>query len=1194
VSQFKLYLFGPPRLERNGQPVEIKLRKALALLVYLATTRQPHSREALATLFWPEHNQRSALANLRRLLYDLNQLVGEQVLDTAADAIRLRTGIDVWVDAQHFQALLAEASSDKGAQGAPRWQGDQVTGIATGRAITQSPSHPVTQSRLAEAATLYKDDFLAGFTLPDCPSFDDWQFFQREELRRLFASLMAQLTTLHEAGEALDEALHYARRWLALDPLDEAVHRRLMQLFVLSGQSAAAIRQYDECVRILKRELDVPPEAETTALYEAIRTKRFPPPGKVTRGPKGRPGDKVTGRWGEHPITQPPSHPVTLSPPHNLPVQTTPFVGRKHEIADLIRSLSDPNCRLLTLVGPGGIGKTRLAVEVAQAMIDSKEDGSTDNPKSKIQNLMYGSTDDPKSKIQNLKFSDGVFFVALQPVSAPSGLVPTISAALGLQFYEGAPPQDQLLNFLREKQVLLVLDNFEHLLPGAGLVVEILAAAPGTKMLVTSREALKLAEEWFHPLAGMRLPQAFPPTEEVTRGPKGRPDDKVTELSNHPITQSPSHPVTAASDAVELFIQTARRAQVGFEPEAHYTDIVRICRLVDGMPLAIVLAASWLKVLSSAQIAIEIEQNMDILVTRYQNVPERHRSMRAVLEHSWRLLSEDAQQVLKRMSVFQGSFVQDAAATIAGATFTTLSELVEKAWLYLTPDERYQLHELLRQFAAEELAANASDTAETRDRHAEYYLRQVARRERALKGPEQRAALSEIDLELENARAAWFWAADQGYVQQIDGALHGFYLYFHTRGRYAEGQEIFAHALQLLDRPIASGDAVEVERVRGRLLARQAGCQIMLGELDAAEGGLDTALNQTEDRRERTFIYFMHGRATRVRSNRPAAEAAFRQSLRLSRERDDQNDMAEALLGLSDMAASFGDWAEAHRLAVEALAICRRLHRPDLNARVLAAMAWATNSLGGYAESARYYSESLSIFEAIGDPQGVALATSFLGWVAFCEGGSRLAEALSFYRQAMTIWRQIGHRVNLGMSLGDYALAACELGDYATALDCGQEGLAIMEELHHFDLMAYNLCGMGAAACGMGDLQAGRQYLLRALKLAHGAQIFPQASLAVYFLSQLLVTESQDAGLSASQRLETQANAARLLAWVIHRPTTWQLFRDRAQQLLAELAESLPADTMAAAQQRGREQTLEGVATELLGASSLAAMPFGS
>jgi tetratricopeptide (TPR) repeat protein len=252
---------------------------------------------------------------------------------------------------------------------------------------------------------------------------------------------------------------------------------------------------------------------------------------------------------------------------------------------------------------------------------------------------------------------------------------------------------------------------------------------------------------------------------------------------------------------------------------------------------------------------------------------------------------------------------------------------------------------------------------------------------------------------------------------------------------------------------------------------------------------------------------------------------------------------------------------------------------------VLASLAWPTNCLGGYAESARYYRESLTISEAIGDPQGVALATSFLGWVSFCEGESGLVEALSLYQQAITIWRHIGHRVDLAMSLGDYALVAYELGDYPTAMRCGQEGLAITDEFHHFDLMAYNLCGMGAAACGMGDLQTARQYLLRSLKLAHESQIFPQASLAIYFFARLLVLESQNAtpgGAPGVEQLEKQAHAVELLAWVIHQPATWQLIRDRAQHVLAELLESLPAGTAATAQQRGREKTLEDIATEIL------------
>jgi predicted ATPase len=887
-------------------------------------------------------------------------------------------------------------------------------------------------------------------------------------------------------------------------------------------------------------------------------------------------GDKETegALWAQsphHPVTSSPSHLVTQS---NLPVQTTPFVGRKHELADLIRSLAEPNCRLLSLVGPGGIGKTRLAIEAAQTILDPSMDSE--------------SSLDPKSKIQNPKFADGVFFVALQPVSTPSGLVSTISAALGFHFYDGAPPQQQLLNFLREKQALLILDNFEHLLPGAGLVGEILASAPSVKVLVTSREALKLAEEWFHPLAGMRLP----PSERVTTWQ----GDRMAGA------QSPPHPVTALPDAIELFIQTARRAKAGFEPEAHYVDIVRICRLVDGMPLAIVLAASWLKVLSSAQIASEIEQSMDILVTRYQNIPERHRSMRAVLEHSWRLLSEDAQQVLRRMSVFQGSFLPDAAAIIAGATFMTLSELVEKAWLYLTPGERYQLHELLRQFAGEELAQQAMDEAETRDRHAEFYLRQIAQREHALQGPEQRVALSEIDIEIENTRAAWYRAAGHGHVELLDEALHGLYLFFHIRSRYAEGQELLAHALYQLD-AIAAGEPLGARRLpdenagtylphsgvgglrarlQARLRARIGSFFVSQGDLDAANTHFEAVLSSSTEHRELAFVYALLGNAARWRGDRPSAESALQKSLTHARICGNHNLLAETLLVLSDTKSSFGDFAGGERYARESLALCRKLQRPDLTAHVLAALAWATNCLGGYAESARYYRESLAIAESIGNPFGIALAIQFLGWVAFCEGGQRLVEALALYKQALAVYRQIGHRNLLAMSLGDYALAASEVGDAATAFRCAEEGLAITEEIDHRALMSYNLNCLGAAACGLNDLEASRRYLLRALQISAALQIPDSAALTLYLFAQLLLKEGERSDLPASEKLQKQGQAVELLALVINQPATWQLIRDRAQRVLAELLESLPADTAATAQQRGREKTLEDIATEVL------------
>jgi DNA-binding SARP family transcriptional activator/predicted ATPase len=1122
----RFYLFGPPRLERNGQPLAINLRKALALLVYLAVTRQSHSRDALATLFWPEKDQQSARANLRRLLYDLNQLLGQPLVEAAGEGITLQPGA-LWLDSQQFQNALAE---DRSLLPSPH------------------PPEPAHLARLIEAVDLYKDDFLAGFTLPDCPGFDDWQFFQREELRRAFAGLLQQLTAAYESQSKFDEALRYARRWLALDRLEERVHRRLMGLYAQAGQPAAALRQYEECVRVLAEELEVSPESETTALYEAIRTRRFPASDKVTSWQD----DKMIGK-----ITPSPCHPGTVTSPHNLPAQTTPFVGRCQELNELLQRLADPACRLLTLVGPGGIGKTRLALEAAGTILDSRFWSLN------LDEAMY--PDAPKSKIQTPKFPDGVFFVPLQPVNAVSGLVPAIAAALGFQFYTGVSPQVQLLNFLREKTLLLVLDNFEHLLAGAAVVEEILAGAPGIKLLVTSREALKLQQEWFHPLAGMRLP----PQPWLY----GWTDQTASSQAGETITQY---------DAVQLFVQSARRSVVTFDPEPEQEPIVRICRLVDGMPLGIELAASWLKVLSCSQIAQEIERGIDILVTRHQNVPARHRNIRVVMEQSWQLLDEQTQQVLKRLSVFQSNFLQEAAVAVTGAGWFALAEAVEKAWVYKVPGERYQMHELLRQFAAEKLAEAPTHQAEAQRRHAAFYLQRLAQQEQPLLGPKQQSALETISADIDNVLVAWERAANQQEFMLIAQALQAFYLYFHIRSRYVDGELALNHALQQLTGFTSPVSPVDPRQLRRRLLARLAAFRHYQGDLVAADRYSHDALQANPDRREQAFIYELLGKTARIRGERACAEKALHKSLALSQELGDLNQTIGALHGLSDTVASFGAFAESEAYARQALTLCRQLQRPDWTARVLASLAWVNSCRGNYPEAEQFYRESLVITEQIGNPYGMALAINFLGWMAFCAGGARLPEALTFYDRALSIWRQIGQRSNLAMGLGDYALAACELGHYAVAFEYAQEGLAITEQLNHLNLTAYNLNVLGAAACGLADFAASRRYLLRALHMTVEAQIIDSLAVTFYLLAQLLIQESAHLTLPAAEQVQKQSQALEWLTLVIHHPPTWQLFRDRARRAQADLIDTLPPEVAEAAIGRGQCSTLAEAALTLL------------
>lgn len=278
-----------------------------------------------------------------------------------------------------------------------------------------------------------------------------------------------------------------------------------------------------------------------------------------------------------------------------------------------------------------------------------------------------------QTEAANAWFADGIFFVPLQPVSTTSGVIAAIAEGVGFRFYSDTPPQQQLVNFLHTKQMLLVLDNLEHLPEGALLVAELLSKAPHVKILATSQKALNLYEEWFHPLTGMTLPH-------------------TTDRQLYPDLASAGEPSSAAADAVQLFVQSARRARSDFTLAAENEAVVRICRLVDGMPLAIELAAAWLKVLPCPKIADELERSLDLLTTRHQNIPVRHRSMHAVLEQAWQLLDEEQRDVLKRLAVFRGGCTQDAAQVIANADVLTLVTLVENALLWITPSGRYQMH----------------------------------------------------------------------------------------------------------------------------------------------------------------------------------------------------------------------------------------------------------------------------------------------------------------------------------------------------------------------------------------------------------------------------------------------------------------------------------------------------------------------
>ncbi len=714
---------------------------------------------------------------------------------------------------------------------------------------------------------------------------------------------------------------------------------------------------------------------------------------------------------------------------YNLAPQPTPFVGREKELVGIARCLEDANCRLLTLVGPGGIGKTRLAIQAARNIIDTPS--------------------------KRAIFAHGVILVSLAPVSSLGGLISAIAEAADCVFYADVPPRQQLLDYLREKRMLLVLDSYEHLLAYNDLLAEMLATAPAVKILVTSREALHLQQAWFHPVEGMSFPQ--------------EDDDMALE----------------AFDAVRLFLQCARRARPGFSLAAEGQAVARICRLVEGMPLAIELAAAWLNMLSCAQIAVEIERNLGFLAAQRVDVPERHRSVRAVFAHSWQLLSEAERDTLKKLSVFRGDFRHEAAEHVAGASLMLLRTLVEKSLLRPAGGGRYQLHELLTQFAAEKLRVDATEKAATHERHSCYYLAFLQAREGTLQGREQQRALDEIDREIENVRAGWNWAIEQGQADAVARSLESLYNFYQIQSRYQEGEETFGHAAAHLEPPVQP-DQRSFETLRVKIMARWGAFCGFLGLAAPARDRLETSLAAAQKlglAREIAFCLDFLGQMAGWQGHYTQAKRLLEESLAISRAMDDRQGMAYSLYNLAEVVQFLGSTSKARRLAEESLAISRELGRRDWVAYALDRLGYATLILSEYAESERYYRESLVTFEEIGSQLGISLTLGGLALIAWAVGGAKPTQAEAWGQRSLAIARDCGHRFHVATRLAILGLVTFGGGKPEEARQIFQEGLTISKALDAAMPMTVCLAGLGDVHRQLGDLRASKEYLFESLSL---------------------------------------------------------------------------------------------------------------
>jgi DNA-binding SARP family transcriptional activator/predicted ATPase len=912
MAVLNLSLFGPFTAACDEkQPISFPTQKAQALLIYLLVENErPHRRESLFTTLWPGMPEKSARQNLRQVLYSLNKSFQEMTGSNGDDqvsfllsdrrTIQMNPDAAASVDLHRLGALMREY---------------------------QNHEHPSLEKcakcrrKLEEAAEIYQGDFLEDFYLEDSNLFEDWAEAVREKYRRLAIEVLSTLAEIYIFHEEYANAEKVIDRQLEMDDLLENAHRQRMEVLALSGRRLEALRHYQEYRSKLADELGEPPSSAVARLYDRIREEGLSPE-----------------RSQPHQVMS-----EARPPRHNLVPQLTPFIGRQRELEQLDELLGNPNNRLISIVGPGGMGKTRLAIACAERQVNLE-------------------LDEPDRCL----FPDGVFFVPLVDIQETDHIPHAIAKAVNRAFNPGNRVEfdrgnvsQQLLDLLAGLRTFLVLDNFELLLEGAGFLVDILQAAPLVKVLATSRERLNLHGEQVFPIDGLD----YPKSEAL----KDRGDDT----------------------AKRLFVESAQRIQPGFELGPGDTaDLDRICRLLGGMPLGLELAASWVDILPLKAIAAEIQKGIDILETGTRGIPKRHSSLRAVCESTWRQLEENEQQVFASLSVFRNGFTREAAQAVSGASLRVLASLQNKSLIQFQPAyQRYHIHPYLLSYSAEQLLSIPELEICTRDRHAEFFGSLVADQRAAFESGILEAAIHLMEAEIANIRLAWDWALDRDQYHQVEIMMDCICYYYDSRWQIEEAVTICQSGVSNLEKwgrfaeneDRGSPDAVLIKRLNQKICAWYSYFDLY-NQLYQAANHQKIPL-EVDSRSEKGLIFYYTGAKEHSSGDLDFDEDQLQEVLTLGRETGIQWIVLRLMAFLGDIAWYSGSPRDAlnHYQMFLDEAHSQGSHWGEILA--YQNMGWAARRMRDYPNAICYFQKSLELAQHHGNTREMIGASVDLGFL---------------------------------------------------------------------------------------------------------------------------------------------------------------------------------------------------------------------
>ncbi|WP_297854598.1 tetratricopeptide repeat protein [Meiothermus sp.] len=896
-----------------------------------------------------------------------------------------------WVSREHLAALLYPDEDEPTARHRLRLLLSRIRELPWAKPLEAEPQRlrflvdtdvqafrvAIRQRDWARAIQLHPQPLLHPFVVREAPAFEAWLETERESLRSLWREAVLQAAlNLGQTGRH-PEAASLLRQVWEQDTFDEQVLQAYLHNLYAQGNRDGALEVYALFKNRLQNELGLAPLPETTYLAEAIR--------------QGQPLHRID------------------PPADRLPIPESPLVGRRKELAELRPGAT----RLLVLTGLGGVGKTRLALELARQQAE--------------------------------QMAQGAYFVSLAAVESLEQAFSTMAQTLGFGFFGQREPKTQLLDYLKNKEMLLVLDNFDGLMAEAGLLLELLEQAPRLRLLVTSRLPLELPGAWNYALQGL---------------PEPHPDD------------------LGSSEAIALFVQAARRAHPGFAATpADLPTIAQLCRTVGGLPLALELAAAWVRELSCGEILEEVQSNLGLLGGAEAGV-------QAVFEYTWNLLSPEQQRLLAGLSVFAGGFGRRAAEQVTGASHYLLLSLLGRSLLQKEAGGRYRMHSLLQHYAKQKLAQQPELKTHFQHQHALHFAAFLQARDEELRQGGWDRVVDEVAVEAENIRLAWAFGLEQHHWPQLESSLGAWGQFLSSRGLYREGEATFAGLTE-----VARGQGLSL--LWARAIQQWGWFCLQLGKIAQAKELLEQSLPPLEMAQHTDgLLYGYHalGVVWTRWGDYPQAEGWFQRTRALAEQSGNTASLANTLNSLGNT--------------------CR----------------WT----GRFAEAAEFFRKGLGLAEALGNRQNQAFLLANLGG-ALWELGER-PQGYQTTRRAAELAEQIQHQPLYAGCLSNLAEMAFLQGDYAQSDGLRQRSLALRRELGDRRGEAFDTVMLGYNASRQNQPTEARKHFLEGLRLAQevGAkpiQLDVLIGLAELELKAAKPTQALPLLLLATQHPATSAEA---------------------------------------------------------------------